>query len=193
MMIFSGLRGAFAFALAIRNVSTYARSLMYTTTSVIVIITVIFNGTLVAPALKWLRIRYVKEIFQFCFSILIQITIDYLIINSRTNIHEEVENDSSSVQYGIIEDNREVCFYLIFILCCFVIKYQITLRRFVFSISSTNKNKNKLNPHFQQKPDEIALLNNVDDDATIDIDLRHSSSPKRKVVLSLFIKVLFQY
>ena len=58
MIIFSGLRGAFAFALAIRNVSTQARSLMYTTTSIIVIVTVVFNGTLTAPVLKLLKIRY---------------------------------------------------------------------------------------------------------------------------------------
>jgi NhaP-type Na+/H+ or K+/H+ antiporter len=57
MIIFSGLRGAFAFALAIRNVSTEARSLMYTTTSIIVILTVVFNGTLTAPVLKLLKIR----------------------------------------------------------------------------------------------------------------------------------------
>lgn len=57
MIIFSGLRGAFAFALAIRNVSTQARSLMYTTTSIIVIVTVVFNGTLTAPVLRWLKIR----------------------------------------------------------------------------------------------------------------------------------------
>ncbi|CAF1293361.1 unnamed protein product, partial [Didymodactylos carnosus] len=57
MIIFSGLRGAVAFALAIRNVSTAARSLMYTTTSVIVILTVMFNGTLTAPVLRWLKIR----------------------------------------------------------------------------------------------------------------------------------------
>jgi len=57
MIIFSGLRGAFAFALAFRNVSTEARSLMYTTTSVIVILTVMFNGTLAGPVLKWLKIR----------------------------------------------------------------------------------------------------------------------------------------
>ncbi|CAF1274709.1 unnamed protein product [Didymodactylos carnosus] len=57
IIIFAGLRGAVAFALAIRNVSTGARSLMYTTTSVIVILTVMFNGTLTAPVLRWLKIR----------------------------------------------------------------------------------------------------------------------------------------
>ncbi|UJR38360.1 hypothetical protein I4U23_031030 [Adineta vaga] len=77
MLIFSGLRGAFAFALAIRNVSTHARSLMYTTTSIIVILTVVFNGTLVAPVLKLLKIRI--------------------------NVHEEVEPPSSNNKYRIID------------------------------------------------------------------------------------------
>lgn len=83
MIIFSGLRGAFAFALAIRNVSTHARSLMYTTTSIIVIVTVVFNGTLVAPVLKWLRIR--------------------------THINEDLETPASpNLNYRIIENNSNV-------------------------------------------------------------------------------------
>jgi sodium/hydrogen exchanger-like protein 6/7 len=81
MIIFSGLRGAFAFALAIRNVSTQARSLMYTTTSIIVICTVVFNGTLTAPVLKWLKIRI--------------------------NVNEEIETSSSSNdRYRMIENNN---------------------------------------------------------------------------------------
>ncbi|CAF1312049.1 unnamed protein product [Adineta ricciae] len=80
MLIFSGLRGAFAFALAIRNVSTHARSLMYTTTSVIVIITVIFNGTLVAPVMKLLKIR--------------------------TNVREEAEPNSSIHRYRMMENSN---------------------------------------------------------------------------------------
>lgn len=43
-LVFSGLRGAMAFALAMRNTSTQARKLILTTTSVIVIITVICCG-----------------------------------------------------------------------------------------------------------------------------------------------------
>ncbi|CAF4025983.1 unnamed protein product [Adineta steineri] len=80
MIIFSGLRGAFAFALAIRNVSTHARSLMYTTTSIIVIITVVFNGTLVAPVLKLLKIRM--------------------------NVNEETETTSSRDRYRIMGNNN---------------------------------------------------------------------------------------
>ncbi|CAF1581743.1 unnamed protein product [Adineta steineri] len=81
MIIFSGLRGAFAFALAIRNVSTHARSLMYTTTSIIVIITVVFNGTLVAPVLKLLKIRM--------------------------NVNEETETTSSRDRYRIMGNNND--------------------------------------------------------------------------------------
>ncbi|CAF4070554.1 unnamed protein product [Rotaria sp. Silwood2] len=79
MIIFSGLRGAFAFALAIRNVSTQARSLMYTTTSIIVILTVVFNGTLTAPVLKLLKIR--------------------------TNVNEEIET-SANDRYRVMGDNN---------------------------------------------------------------------------------------
>jgi sodium/hydrogen exchanger-like protein 6/7 len=58
MMFFSGLRGAMAFALAIRNTSTKARQLILTTTSIIVIVTVIFCGGLTSKMLIWLKIRY---------------------------------------------------------------------------------------------------------------------------------------
>ena len=56
LMVFSGLRGAMAFALAIRNTSTKARKLILTTTSVIVILTVIICGGLTSKMLSWLGI-----------------------------------------------------------------------------------------------------------------------------------------
>lgn len=112
MIIFSGLRGAFAFALAIRNVSTHARSLMYTTTSIIVIVTVVFNGTLVAPVLKWLRIR--------------------------THVNEDLETPASpNLNYRIIENN-------------------------------SNREVNST--------DQIALLNNNDEETSVTIDVRPDSS-----------------
>ena len=98
MIIFSGLRGAFAFALAIRNVSTHARSLMYTTTSIIVIVTVVFNGTLVAPVLKWLRIRFVYLTISFCL----------LIFVFSTHVNEEIEPASPNLSYRIIDNNIDV-------------------------------------------------------------------------------------
>lgn len=55
-LVFSGLRGAMAFALAMRNTSTQARKLILTTTSVIVIITVIICGGLTNKVMTWLRI-----------------------------------------------------------------------------------------------------------------------------------------
>lgn len=54
----SGLRGAIAFALAIRNTSTNQRSLMLSTTLVIVIVTVILCGGFTTQMLQWLKIRY---------------------------------------------------------------------------------------------------------------------------------------
>ena len=52
-----GLRGAVAFALAIRNTETYARKLMLSTVLVVAIVTVIFNGGLTTQALLKLGIR----------------------------------------------------------------------------------------------------------------------------------------
>ena len=57
LMFFSGLRGAMAFALAMRNTSTQARKLIMTTTSIIVISTVIFCGGLTSKMLVWLKIK----------------------------------------------------------------------------------------------------------------------------------------
>jgi len=57
MMMFSGLRGAIAFALAIRNTSNEERSLILSTTLIIVIATVILCGGLTTPMLQWLKIR----------------------------------------------------------------------------------------------------------------------------------------
>ena len=57
LMFFSGLRGAMAFALAIRNTSTQARKLILTTTSIIVIATVILCGGLTSSMLEWLKIN----------------------------------------------------------------------------------------------------------------------------------------
>ena len=54
-----GLRGAVAFALAIRNTSSLPRQLMLTTVLVIVLATVIINGGLTMRALLYLNIRYV--------------------------------------------------------------------------------------------------------------------------------------
>ncbi|EDV22044.1 uncharacterized protein TRIADDRAFT_11431, partial [Trichoplax adhaerens] len=57
MMLFAGLRGAIAFALAIRNTSSESRQLMFTTTLMIVFATVIFNGGGTGQMLSLLKIR----------------------------------------------------------------------------------------------------------------------------------------
>lgn len=56
MMMFSGLRGAIAFALAIRNTLTPSRQIILSTTLVIVIVTVIVNGGMTFTILGWLGI-----------------------------------------------------------------------------------------------------------------------------------------
>jgi len=55
-MMFSGLRGAIAFALAIRNTVTESRQMILSTTLLIVIITVIVNGGSTMSVLAWLGV-----------------------------------------------------------------------------------------------------------------------------------------
>ena len=57
MLWFSGLRGAMAFALAVRNTVTTVRQLFFTTTCVIAITTVIFIGGCAMPAMSFLQVR----------------------------------------------------------------------------------------------------------------------------------------
>eukprot|EP00061_Rhincodon_typus_P011364 g36315.t1 len=59
MLARPGLRGAMAFALAIRDTATYARQMMFTTTLLIVFFTVWVFGGGTTPTLSWLRIRSV--------------------------------------------------------------------------------------------------------------------------------------
>ncbi|XP_076661665.1 na[+]/H[+] hydrogen exchanger 3 isoform X7 [Halictus rubicundus] len=56
MLFFAGLRGAMSFALAIRNTVSDARQAMLTTTSLIVILTVIFQGGGTTQFLSWFNI-----------------------------------------------------------------------------------------------------------------------------------------
>ncbi|XP_077291472.1 na[+]/H[+] hydrogen exchanger 3 isoform X2 [Arctopsyche grandis] len=56
MLFFAGLRGAMSFALAIRNTVSEVRQAMLTTTSLIVIFTVIFQGGATLNVLNWLKI-----------------------------------------------------------------------------------------------------------------------------------------
>ncbi|XP_034002973.1 LOW QUALITY PROTEIN: sodium/hydrogen exchanger 7 [Trematomus bernacchii] len=57
MMMFAGLRGAMAFALAIRDTATYARQMMFTTTLLVVFFTVWVFGGGTTPMLSVLHIR----------------------------------------------------------------------------------------------------------------------------------------
>ncbi|XP_014661871.1 PREDICTED: sodium/hydrogen exchanger 9-like isoform X2 [Priapulus caudatus] len=57
MMMFAGLRGAIAYALAIRNTASVARQTMLSTTVIIVLFTVIVLGGCTTPMLSWLKIR----------------------------------------------------------------------------------------------------------------------------------------
>ena len=57
LMFFSGLRGALAFGLAIRNTSTESRQLILTSTSIIVIVTVVLFGGLTKKVAQLLKIE----------------------------------------------------------------------------------------------------------------------------------------
>nr|XP_006821443.1 PREDICTED: sodium/hydrogen exchanger 7-like [Saccoglossus kowalevskii] len=57
MLVFAGLRGAIAFALAIRNTETAGRQTMLTTTLMIVIVTIVVCGGGTTQMLTWLKIR----------------------------------------------------------------------------------------------------------------------------------------
>ncbi|KAH9512783.1 Sodium/hydrogen exchanger 9 [Bulinus truncatus] len=57
MMMFSGLRGAMAFALAIRETDSEGKQLMASATMIIVLATVILCGGFTTPMLQWLQIR----------------------------------------------------------------------------------------------------------------------------------------
>uniref|UniRef100_A0AAR2LHN4 Sodium/hydrogen exchanger n=1 Tax=Pygocentrus nattereri TaxID=42514 RepID=A0AAR2LHN4_PYGNA len=58
VMMFAGLRGAMAFALSIRDTSTYARQMMFSTTLLIVFFTVWVFGGGTTPVLSYMNIRY---------------------------------------------------------------------------------------------------------------------------------------
>ncbi|XP_066455487.1 sodium/hydrogen exchanger 9 [Eleutherodactylus coqui] len=57
MMMFSGLRGAIAFALAIRDTDSQPKQMMFTTTLLVVFFTVWVFGGGTTPMLAWLQIR----------------------------------------------------------------------------------------------------------------------------------------
>uniref|UniRef100_A0A8C0KBX9 Sodium/hydrogen exchanger n=1 Tax=Canis lupus dingo TaxID=286419 RepID=A0A8C0KBX9_CANLU len=62
MMMFSGLRGAIAFALAIRDTESQPKQMMFTTTLLLVFFTVWVFGGGTTPMLTWLQIRVGVEL-----------------------------------------------------------------------------------------------------------------------------------
>ncbi|XP_070319351.1 LOW QUALITY PROTEIN: sodium/hydrogen exchanger 6 [Odocoileus virginianus] len=65
MMMFAGLRGAMAFALAIRDTATYARQMMFSTTLLIVFFTVWVFGGGTTAMLSCLHIRYYTRLWGY--------------------------------------------------------------------------------------------------------------------------------
>ncbi|KAF4026800.1 hypothetical protein G4228_019542 [Cervus hanglu yarkandensis] len=65
MMMFAGLRGAMAFALAIRDTATYARQMMFSTTLLIVFFTVWVFGGGTTAMLSCLHIRYCTRLWGY--------------------------------------------------------------------------------------------------------------------------------
>lgn len=66
MMLFGGLRGAIAFALAMRYADTENRRMLLSTTLVIVFTTVIVCGGGTVKLLEYLRIRYIDSFDACC-------------------------------------------------------------------------------------------------------------------------------
>lgn len=57
-LVFAGLRGAIAFAIAMRSTITMEQQMILTTTLVIVLVTVLFFGGGTMTMLQAMRIRY---------------------------------------------------------------------------------------------------------------------------------------
>ena len=64
LLLAAGLRGAIAFALAIRNTDNEQQRLLFSTTLVIVITTVVLCGGLTTQMLEWLKIRSASLFLQ---------------------------------------------------------------------------------------------------------------------------------
>ena len=61
----AGLRGAVAFALAMRNTVSVPRQMMLTSVLTVVLVTVIVNGGATMSVLTFLKIRLVLQCIQF--------------------------------------------------------------------------------------------------------------------------------
>jgi len=57
MFVISGLRGAVAFALAMRNTESVPRQMMLTSVLIVVLITVVINGGATMTVLSFFKIR----------------------------------------------------------------------------------------------------------------------------------------
>ncbi|KAF1747148.1 hypothetical protein GCK72_023608 [Caenorhabditis remanei] len=64
MILFAGLRGAMAFALAGRNTSTENRQTIFATTTAVVIVTVLVNGGLTSWMIDYLQIKHGKDAIE---------------------------------------------------------------------------------------------------------------------------------
>uniref|UniRef100_A0A8C4LLQ3 Sodium/hydrogen exchanger n=1 Tax=Equus asinus asinus TaxID=83772 RepID=A0A8C4LLQ3_EQUAS len=79
MMMFAGLRGAMAFALAIRDTATYARQMMFSTTLLIVFFTVwVFGGVVTGDLTLMLQFKTTKAESAWLFRIWYNFDHNYL-------------------------------------------------------------------------------------------------------------------
>ncbi|XP_048461204.1 sodium/hydrogen exchanger 6a [Rhincodon typus] len=101
MMMFAGLRGAMAFALAIRDTATYARQMMFSTTLLIVFFTVWVFGGGTTPMLSWLQIRVKKDILFLLVGTSVTGDHNFNIVNKTTRTNAYPVEHVSPADLGV--------------------------------------------------------------------------------------------
>ncbi|XP_055868371.1 sodium/hydrogen exchanger 9-like isoform X3 [Biomphalaria glabrata] len=113
MMMFSGLRGAMAFALAIRETDSEGKQLMASATMIIVLSTVILCGGFTTPMLQWLQIRVGvdetdTEMHHMAGESVRNLTPDMVAIHTQ-RLYSTMANPSSSISQLSTPGTRTDC------------------------------------------------------------------------------------